>query len=996
MNKIYALVWNQAQGCWNVTHEGARRRRTGSGKGLVVAVASLLALTGLPSAFALPTGGEVVSGTADILTQGSNMSINQHTDKLTTNWNDFSVQSNQSVTFNQPSSTSIALNRVVGVNGSNIQGQINANGRVFLINPNGVVFGQGSQVNVGGLVATTRDISDADFKAGNYKFTGDSAAEVVNQGSITAADGGGVALLGAKVTNQGTITAQNGRVALAAGNGFTVSFDDNQLLDLHVDSAALNALVHNTKTGLLKADGGQVLMTAKSAGSMLQTVVNNQGTIEANTLSQKAGRITLDGGDVGVVSVDGSLHASALDGKGDGGVVETRGATTRAQLTTKVDTQSRNGRTGTWKIASNEVKVGSFFNANSNTAHADTVSRNLATTNIELASGKGDVAVENGLRWSSGNQLTLSSAKDIRLDDRLSATGANARVELNAQGGIKLNRQLTLSGSNSSLGLNHGSGFVMGQNSGVTLSGNGARFDANGQAYRVIQDTTQLQAIDQDLAGRYVLGNSINSSNRLTSIGEQQAFSGIFDGLGNTLSGLTINSNGTDGGLFASSSGSIGNLKLASLTINGAMPTSGSSAVGGLVGRNSGSIANVSASNLRVNAKSRQDNVIGGLVGSNVGGSIDASSISGVVLGNSYTSAAGGLVGENRQVDGSGGTVTNSSADVRLTASIASNAEGGVGGLVGINHQGLIADSSSSGAVSSGNSYSYKGTNLGGLVGYNQGGRIERSQSSATVSGTGASNAGGLVGRNESGRISDSVASGRLQGNSFATAGGLVGLNHDSVLRNVNASGAVNAGNSLHIGGLVGQNLDSDIGLAEASGLVQGGSNSTVGGLVGSNAGGLIANSLALGNVTGKDQSHVGGLIGYNAGDLKSVEAHGDVSGGAKSAVGGLVGTHGVAKGDSLIDTASAKGNVSGGSYSMAGGLVGQNNARIVNTLASGEVSGSRDARLGGLAGVDLGDIRQSAAFGNINVIAPNYASTGYDRPLNQAANLNQGEQRNW
>ncbi|MCE4053229.1 two-partner secretion domain-containing protein [Pseudomonas sp. Au-Pse12] len=995
MNKIYALVWNQAQGCWNVTHEGARRRRrSGSGKGLVVAVASLMALTGLPSAFALPTGGEVVSGSADFHTQGSHLSINQQTDKLITQWQDFNVQNGQSVTFNQPTSTSIALNRVVGVNGSQIHGQINANGRVFLINPNGVVFGQGSQVNVGGLVATTRDISDADFKAGNYKFTGDSAAEVVNQGSITAADGGSVALLGAKVTNQGSIKAQNGRVALAAGDGFTVGFDDNQLLDLHVDSAALNALVHNA--GLLKADGGQVLMTAKSAGSMLQTVVNNQGTIEANTLSQKAGRITLDGGDVGVVSVDGSLHASALDGKGDGGVIETRGATTRVLLPTKVNTQSRDGQTGTWKIASNEVKVGSFLTATRNTAHADTVSRNLATTHIELASGKGDVAVENGLFWFSGNQLTLSSAKDIRLDDSLFAGGANARVELNAQGGIKLNRQLALTGSHSSLGLNYGNALVLGQNGGVTLSGNGARFDANGDAYAVIQNALQLQAIDQDLAGRYVLGNSINSNARLTSIGGEQAFSGIFEGLGNTLSGMTVNSNGSDGGLFASSSGSIGNLKLASMTINGATPTSGTSAVGGLVGRNSGKIANVSASNLRVNAKSRQDNLIGGLVGSNAGGSIDAASMSGVVQGNSSTSAAGGLVGENRQVADSGGTVTNSSADVRLTTSIASNAEGGVGGLVGVNHQGLIAGSSSSGAVSSGDSFSYKGTNLGGLVGYNQGGRIEDSQSSVAVSGNGASNAGGLVGRNESGRISDSGASGGLLGKSFATAGGLVGLNHDSVLRNVTARGSVNGGSSQHIGGLVGQSIDSQVSLAEAFGLVQGASNSTVGGLIGYNTGGLVANSMAWGNVVGKDQGHVGGLIGYNAGDLKSVEARGDVSGGAKSAVGGLVGTHGVAKGDSLIDTASAKGKVSGGSYSMVGGLVGQNHARIVNALASGNVTGSRDARLGGLAGVDLGDIRQSAAFGNIQVIAPSYASMAYDRGSNQATRVGQGESRNW
>ena len=961
MNKVYALVWNQTQGCWNVAHEGARRRRrSGSGKGLVVAVASLLALVGMPLAFALPTGGQVVSGSADILAQGPNMSINQHTDKLTTNWNDFSVQANQSVTFNQPSSTSIALNRVVGVNGSNIQGQINANGQVFLINPNGVVFGNKAQVNVGGLVATTRDISDADFKAGRYTFSGTAATEVANLGSITAADGGSVALLGAKVRNEGTIKAQNGRVALAAGNSFTVSFDSNQLLDLHVDSAALNALVSNG--GLLKADGGQVLMTAKSAGSMLQTVVNNQGTIEANTLSQKAGRITLDGGDVGVVSVDGSLQANALGGKGDGGLIETRGATTRVQLPTKVGTQSRDGRTGTWKIASNEVKVGSFFNANSNTVHADTLSRNLATTNIELASGKGDVAVENGMRWSSGNQLTLSSAKDIRLNDRLSASGANARVELNAQGGIKLNRQLTLSGSNSSLGLNHGSGFVMGQNGGVTLSGNGARFDANGEAYRVIQDTTQLQAIDQDLAGRYVLGNSINSSARLTSIGGQQAFSGIFDGLGNTLSGLTINSNGTDGGLFASSSGSIGNLKLASLTINGAKPTSGSSALGGLVGRNSGRIANVSASDLQVNAQSRQDNLVGGLVGINSGGSIDNASITGVVLGNTLTSAAGGLVGLNT------GSVSRSSADVDVRGTMNSHALVGIGGLVGINQSGSIANSASSGALGLGSIHDYAYRNLGGLVGINQNGTIVGSNASGLVFGGAGNNVGGLVGLNNSSLITDSSASGMVIGLVLDTAGGLVGLNQNSVLRNVKASGENYGQKSFNVGGLVGKNVNSEISGAEASGMVAAVDSTHVGGLIGHNTGGITQYAEAQGDVYGGSNSHVGGLVGYNAGDLRSVSASGRVRGESNSAVGGLVGTHA----SGLIDTASAKGSVYGGLRSKVGGLVGENKSRLVNSLTSSHVSGGSYAVLGGLAGVDRGEIRQSSSFGNIKSVAGN------------------------
>jgi len=962
MNKIYALVWNQAQGCWNVTHEGARRRRAGSGKGLVVAVASLLALTGLPSAFALPTGGEVVSGSADFHTQGQHMSINQQTDKLVTQWKDFNVQNGQSVTFNQPTSTSIALNRVVGVNGSQIHGQINANGRVFLINPNGVVFGQGAQVNVGGLVASTRDISDADFKAGNYKFAGSSAAEVVNQGSITAADGGGVALLGARVTNQGTIKAQNGRVALAAGDGFTVSFDDNQLLDLHVDSAALDALVHNTSTGLLKADGGQVLMTAKSAGSVLQTVVNNQGTIEANTLSQKAGRITLDGGDVGVVSVDGSLRASALDGKGDGGVIETRGANTRVQLTTKVDTRARDGQTGTWKIASNEVKVGSFLTAKSNTAHADTLSRNLATTDIELASGKGDVAVENGLFWFSGNQLTLSSAKDIRLDDSLFAGGANARVELNAQGDIKLNRQLVLSGSNSSLGLNHGGNFALGQNGGVTLSGNGARFDANGEAYSVIQNATQLQAIDQDLAGRYVLGNSIDSSARLTSIGGQQTFSGVFEGLGNTLSGLTVNSNGTDGGLFASSSGSIGNLKLASMTINGATSTTGSSAVGGLVGRNSGKIANVSASKLQVNAKGGQDNMVGGLVGSNAGGSIDTASVTGVVLGNTLTSAAGGLVGLNT------GSVIQSSAGVDVRGTMNSHALVGIGGLVGINQSGSITDSSSSGEIGLGGSRDYAYRNLGGLVGINQDGTIVGSHASGMVFGGAGNNVGGLVGFNNSSRITDSSASGLVIGLVLNTSGGLVGLNQNSVLHNVKASGENYGQKSFNVGGLVGKNVDSEISGAEASGMVAAVDSTHVGGLIGHNTGGITQYAEAQGDVYGGSNSHVGGLVGYNAGDLRSVSASGSVRGESNSAVGGLVGTHA----SGLIDTASAKGSVYGGVRSKVGGLVGENQSRVVNSITSSHVSGGSYAVLGGLAGGDGGEIRLSSSYGNIKSVAGN------------------------
>ncbi|WP_265532326.1 two-partner secretion domain-containing protein [Pseudomonas saponiphila] len=1011
MNKVYALVWNQAQGCWTVTDEGARRRRRcATRKGLVAMVAGLLGLGGLPAAFALPTGGTVVSGTADILTfdNGKQMSINQHTDKLITNWNDFSVRNGQTVTFSQPTKTSIALNRVIGVNGSDIQGQIKANGQVFLINPNGVVFGQGAQVNVGGLVASTQNITDANFTAGNYKFAGTSTAQIVNRGMITAADGGNVALIGKSVSNDGTIKAQKGRVALGGGNEFTVSFDSNNLLDLQVDAAAINALVSNG--GLLKADGGQVLMTAKSAGSMLQTVVNNQGAIEANTLSRKAGKITLDGGDVGVVNVGGSMSASALTSVGDGGVVETKGANTKVQLAARVNTLANNGKAGTWKISSNEVKVGPTATAGNNNVYADTLAHNLATTNVELNSKSGDVSVDGAIAWASGNQLSVNSAQDIHINSGLKGSGGGTRIELNADRDIKLNGAVELTGINNSLGLDYGNSYALGKDGRVTLSGSGAWFDANGDLYNVIQNAAQLQAIGTSLDGLYVLGNDIKGSGSIKSIGGSNQFTGTFDGLGNTISGFTVNTDGSYGGLFGKSSGDISNLKLASMTINGTTSSAGFGNIGGLVGLNSGTITNVSATDLRVVANSNQNNYLGGLVGINSGGKIDRATMAGTVTGNGYTLAVGGLVGENRNSFAGTGSITNSRTNVQVLGTMQISPVGGMGGLVGVNKGGSIADSSSAGTVGTGFNRYVQDPNLGGLVGYNQGGSIERASSSVNVWGYAASNIGGLVGFNNDGTVTDSSASGAITGTGSAAAGGLVGLNQNSVLTNVSASGRVADSTGANVGGLVGKNSRSEIHTAEATGEVVGGGSGNIGGLIGNNFAGTTEYAVARGKVSGGTLSYIGGLVGLNNGDLSSVEASGNVSGGASSFVGGLIGTNGDYV-DHRIDTASAKGNVVGGAQSTVGGLVGQNSSRIANSLASGEVSGGSSALLGGLVGLNQGDIRQSVAYGNVKFLANgkqiygglagvNDGILAYNTALGQATQvplvgLNQGDIRN-
>ena len=122
------------------------------------------------------------------------MTITQSSQKLAIDWQSFDIGNGNKVSVVQPGADSIALNRVIGTDGSKIMGQLNANGRVFLINPNGVLFGKGASVNVGGLVASTLNISNQDFANGNYAFKGDgSNASVINQGTITAADGGAVA-----------------------------------------------------------------------------------------------------------------------------------------------------------------------------------------------------------------------------------------------------------------------------------------------------------------------------------------------------------------------------------------------------------------------------------------------------------------------------------------------------------------------------------------------------------------------------------------------------------------------------------------------------------------------------------------------------------------------------------------------------------------------------------------------------------------------------------
>jgi len=199
---------------------------------------------------ALPAGGQVSAGSATIQQSPAQptptLTVNQSTQNAAINWQSFSIGANEAVQFNQPSTGSITLNRVTGQDPSQILGKLTANGQIFLLNPNGILFGQDAQVNVGGIVASTLGMSDADFMAGNYVFTNTgSAGSLVNEGTITVTPGGYAALIGPLVTNSGKIKAPDGSIALTAGDRVTLTFADGGLAGLSVDIGTLNALVAN-------------------------------------------------------------------------------------------------------------------------------------------------------------------------------------------------------------------------------------------------------------------------------------------------------------------------------------------------------------------------------------------------------------------------------------------------------------------------------------------------------------------------------------------------------------------------------------------------------------------------------------------------------------------------------------------------------------------------------------------------------------------------------
>src|SRR6185312_1217748 len=311
-------------------------------------------------ALANPTGGQVVAGQASITSPSSNgLVVHQGSQSAIINWQQFNIGSGEYVTFQQPSSSSVVLNRVVGGSPTSILGNLNANGQVFLVNTNGVFFGHGASVDAQGFLASSLDINNNDFLAKNYLFnkSGNGSATVVNQGSITAHRGGYVVLAGDYASNEGVISAQSGHVVLAAGAKSTLTLQGNGLVSYVVNGATLSSLAGAANAGQLLADGGTVIMTADMANALKATVVNNTGLVEARSINKNNGDIFLTATGGNIVNA-GTLNAQAmLAGQAGGNIVLKGDGVTNLTDTSKIVATGMGANGGHVELSGNVLNV---------------------------------------------------------------------------------------------------------------------------------------------------------------------------------------------------------------------------------------------------------------------------------------------------------------------------------------------------------------------------------------------------------------------------------------------------------------------------------------------------------------------------------------------------------------------------------------------------------------------------------------------------------------
>ncbi|WP_231949325.1 two-partner secretion domain-containing protein [Herminiimonas arsenitoxidans] len=372
-------------------------------------LAACLGVAGIGSAVASPANPTVVNGQVTFSQNGNVFTITNSPSAII-NWASFSINAGEMVRFLQQNSSSSVLNRITGQDPSRIMGALESNGRVFLINPNGIMFGAGSQVNVAGLVASTLAISNSDFLAGKNKFTaGDVAGAVSNLGAITTPSGGQVYLIAPDVTNSGIITSPKGDVVLAAGRSVQLADSSNPDMQVVVSAPTDKAL----NLGEIIAQGGKI--------GIYGALINQRGKLNANSaVVGENGKIILKASGTTLLEAGSTTTAT---GAGTGGEVQVLGEKVGLMGDALVDVSGQTGG-GTALIGGDyQGKNATVMNAEQvfvgkdATIKADAIAQGnggkVVVWGNQTAQAYGSIFARGGAAWGNGGFIETSGLQHL-------------------------------------------------------------------------------------------------------------------------------------------------------------------------------------------------------------------------------------------------------------------------------------------------------------------------------------------------------------------------------------------------------------------------------------------------------------------------------------------------------------------------------------------------------------------------------------------------------
>jgi filamentous hemagglutinin family protein len=407
----------------------------------------IIFLLSISKAFALPVDGVVTAGSAAISqTTPQSLLIQQGTDRAIIDWQQFNIAQGERVTIQQPGAESVLLNQVTGSDPSSIFGQLNANGRVFLSNPNGVFFSPTARVDVGSLLATTFQISNGDFMSGNFQFARtQTPSAVVNHGQIKVMDNGFVVLLGSGVSNDGHILANLGTVWLASGERASIDFSGDGLMKYQVDGNLLSSVTTLdgktlssavSNSGLIQANGGQVVLSARSSASVFSSVINQSGVVEAKSLVNRGGIIRLEGGapvaNLGLIGKDHHL----------GEVTDASGIVIHSGRL-DISAQGDGASAGEVTLSGQKVLVSGAIDAKGGGSNVL-----VASSDLTVMTGTID---SSGIGNSNGGTAVLWSDHDTIFNGSLLARGGlngkGGDAEVSGYGRLSFNGHVDLAGS---------------------------------------------------------------------------------------------------------------------------------------------------------------------------------------------------------------------------------------------------------------------------------------------------------------------------------------------------------------------------------------------------------------------------------------------------------------------------------------------------------------------------------------------------------------------